>query len=112
MANEERASDTVVEETELDQAIEDIIDMTEAAEEEHAHKAAAKRASEKERITAEDVRKRSMERLAETQKRQNSEVEVKKKRSNGKTMEFLREKAEKGIAIKREESELKKRAVN
>ena len=53
-----------------------------------------------------------MERLAETQKRQNSEVEVKKKRSNGKTMEFLREKAEKGIAIKREESERKKRAVN
>ena len=57
MAHEERASDIVVEETELDQAIEDIIDMTEAAEEEHAHKAAAKRASEKEKITAEDVRK-------------------------------------------------------
>ena len=69
----------VVEETELDQAIEGIIGMSEAAEEEHAHKAAAKRTSKKEKMTVEDVRKRSMEWLAETQKRPKSEIEVKKK---------------------------------
>ena len=77
MANEECSSGIVVEETELDQAIEDIIGMIEAAEE-HVHKAAARRASEKEKITAEDVRKRSMERLAETHKAKR-EVEMKKK---------------------------------
>ena len=108
MANEERASGIVAEETELDQAIEDIIGMTEAAEEEHAHRAAARRAAEK--ITAEDVRERSMDRLAETQKRQKSEEEKVQWRNHGVFEGEGRERdchTKRGIRAKKRELEIR-----
>ena len=62
MAAEERASAISPERTELDEAVESIIERKEGAEEEMARRA--------ERETAESVRKRSMERLAETRERE------------------------------------------
>ena len=86
--------------------------MAEAAEEEITQKAAEnKNSRDKDRLTAEDVRKRSMERLSETQERQKIENETKKRRSNADTLEFLREKAEKEFEMKGEELELKKREI-
>jgi len=112
MAKEERASGINGEESELDQAIQDIMGMAEAAQEEIIQKVAENKISrDKERMTAEDVRKRSMERLSETQEREKFENETKKRRSNADTLEFLREKAEKEFEMKGEELELKKREI-
>jgi len=112
MAREERASGINGEESELDQAIQDIMGMAEAAQEEIIQKVAENKISrDKERMTAEDVRKRSMERLSETQEREKFENETKKRRSNADTLEFLREKAEKEFEMKGEELELKKREI-
>ena len=64
MAKEERASGINAEESELDQAIQDTMGMAEAAEVEITQKAAEnKNSRDKDRLTAEDVRKRSMGRL-------------------------------------------------
>jgi len=112
MAKEERASGINGEESELDQAIQDIMGMAEAAQEEIIQKVAENKISrDKERMTAEDVRKRSMERLSETQEREKFENETKKRRSNADTLEFLREKAEKEFEMKGEELELKRREI-
>ncbi|XP_065060339.1 trichohyalin-like [Rhopilema esculentum] len=112
MAQEERASGIAVEENELDQALEDIIGFTEAAEEELARKAEEKKNNrEKEKETAEDVRKRSMERLSQTQVREKNESENKRKRSGENTMEFLREKALKEYEIQKEEITLRKKEM-
>ena len=112
MAKEERESGINTEESELDQAIQDIIGMAEAAEEEIAQKAAENKSSrDKDKMTAEDVRKRCMERLSETQEREKIDNEAKKRRSNADTLEFLREKAEKEFEMKGKELELKKREI-
>ena len=67
MANEERASGISPESTELDDAVESIIGLSDAAEGE-LNKIESKKYAEKQREqqTAEEVRKRSMERLAES----------------------------------------------
>ena len=110
MAKEERASGINAEESELHYAIQDIMGKAEAAEEGITQKAAEnKNSRDKDRMTAEDVRKRSMERLSETQEREKIENETKKRRSNPDTLEFLREKAEKEFEMKGEELELKER---
>ena len=97
MAKEERASGVNAEESELDQAIQDIMGMAEAAEEEITQKAAENKTNrDKDIMTAEDVRKRSMERLSETQEREKIEYETKKRRSNADTGIFDRE-GRKGI---------------
>ena len=71
MAAEERASGITHEKTELDDAIESIMERKEGGEEEIARRAeSSTMMMEKERETAESVRKRSMERLAETRERE------------------------------------------
>ena len=112
MAKEERASGINAKESELDQAIQDTMGMAEAAEEEITQKAAEnKNSRDKDKLTADDVRKRSMERLSETKERENIENETKKRRSNADTLEFLREKVEKKFEMKGEDLELKKREI-
>ena len=79
MAKEERASGINAEESELDQAIQDIMGMAEAAEVEITQKAAEnKNSRDKDRLTAEDVRKRSMEILSETQEREKLKMRQKR----------------------------------
>ena len=71
MAKEERASGINAEESELDKAIQDIMGMAEAAEKEITHKAAeSKNRRDKDRMKAEDVRKKYVERLSKTQERE------------------------------------------
>ena len=50
---------------------------------------------EKERETAESVRKRAMERMGEARARENVEKEPKKMKCGGETVEYMREKRSK-----------------
>ena len=80
-AAEERASGISPEVTELDMALENIIELAESAEGELARGDESKRKSaEKEKETAESVRKRSMERLAETREREREFRECKEEK--------------------------------
>eukprot|EP00794_Sanderia_malayensis_P013413 gene13413-14787_t len=110
MAAEERESGTNPEPTELDQAIESIIERSEGAEEEIARGDANKRKqAEKEKETAESVRKRSMERLAEMREREIEEGTRKKRRSGEvETVQFLKEKSRKEMEMRKEEWDIKK----
>ena len=113
MAAEERQSGTNPELTELDQALENIIERSEGAEEEIARGDANKQKQvEKEKETAEDVRKRSMERLAETKQREVEEGRRKKRRTgDGDKIDYLKEKSKEHIDLKREELELKRKEL-
>ena len=113
MAAEERSSGISPQMTELDQAVESIIEQCEGAQEEIAcADERRKNMAEKERETAESVRKRSMERLADTSERESQENGKKKRRVMGnETLEFLKEKSEKEIKMRREEIEIRKNEV-
>ncbi len=115
VAEENRASGVAPEHTELDQALEDILERSEAAQEEVARGDERKeKNAEKERETAESVRKRPMERLAETRGRE-SPKSAKKKRKGSidqDAVEYLREKNEKELKIKMDEIELRKREID
>ena len=92
MAAEERASGINPERTELDEAVESIIERKEGAEEEIARREESNTLMiEKEKETAESIRKRSMERLAETREREreNHTSAKRQKRSSGEeTLDF------------------------
>ena len=93
MAEEERASGiSPPEPTELDMAIRDIIERREEVQNEVAR--GEESAIEKERETAESVRKRSMERLAETRLRESQEGGKRRKKNDGdkEVMEYFEEK--------------------
>ena len=82
MAAEERASGISPEHTELDEALQDIMERSEGAQDELAKGEERKeKNAEKEKETAENVRKRSMERLSQTRERESPESAKKKKKS-------------------------------
>ncbi len=111
MSEEEKASGISPEFTELDQALEDIIDRAQEAQHnllEEGEK--IEKMAEKERVTAEDVRKRSMERLGETKEREKGNEKKKQRRSN--CLEYFKEKHDdKEIELRREEIKLRKREM-
>ena len=79
-AAEERASGISPERTELNEAVESVIDRKEGAEEEMARRAGSTTMMiERARENAESVRKRSMERLAEKKERENKRSTKKRK---------------------------------
>lgn len=80
--------------TETEQALEFIIEQKDSTEQ--AHKETSEKAKQKNCKEAEDVRKKSMEKLGTTQKRKSGEEGGQKKRhSNGRdTITFLKEKNE------------------
>ena len=112
MAAEERASGISPERTELDEAVESMIERKEGAEEEMARRAeSTAMMMERDRETAESVGKRSMERLAETRERENQRSTKKKKSgSNGEeTLEFMKEKWRLELELRREDLEMRKK---
>ena len=111
MAAEERASGVNPELTELDEAVASIIERKEGAEEELARREENNaNLMDKERETAESVRKRSMERLAETRERENQMSAKKKRRGNGEeSIEFLKNKSKIEMEMRREEVEIRKK---
>lgn len=102
------------EDSKLDLALEDIIERWEAAEQELQLISQSKaKKSEKDKETAEEMRRISMESLGSTKKRKSdaddSEVKKgKKRRSGNDTVQFLREHTEIEFQFKREELEAKK----
>ena len=106
---EENASGIACEETELDQALEEIIDKEKLADEKSSE---AKKKEKEEKAAAEEHRQSAMERLGQT-KRRNADSETdgaqaKKSRSSSDVVEYLREKYQRESDQRKEEMELRK----
>ena len=107
---EENASGIACEETELDQALEEIIDKEKLADEKCSE---AKKKEKEEKSAAEEHRQSAMERLGQTKKR-NADSETdgaqakKTRRSSSDVVEYLREKHERESDQRKEEMELRK----
>ena len=86
-----------------------MVERTQEVQEELAAKNDKKgKIAEKEKETAEDVRKRSMGRLGETKARENAK---KAKKAKSSSLDYFKEKHERELELKREEMELKKREM-
>ena len=107
---EENASGIACEETELDQALEEIIDKEKLADEKSSE---AKKKEKEEKAAAEEHRQSAMERLGQT-KRRNADSETdgaqakKSRRSSSDVVEYLREKYQRESDQRKEEMELRK----
>ena len=103
--------------TEVEMALEELIEKEDAAETEHRVVENQKKVKDsQDRENAESVRKKAMERLGQTQKRKADEGEnegkKKKKRSSGSdTLNFLREKNEQVQEMQKQELELKRQQL-
>ena len=115
MTDEETASGISPEMSEMDKLLEQIIERFEESDREAADRAdQADRGRDNERKKAEEMRKRSMEKLGETMKRKADEDQgesctPKKRASGSETIVYLKEKAEKDFDLRKEELEIKKK---
>ena len=111
---EERASGICPDEPdELDQALEELIGMEESQQEQLQVGEKRKRAElDKDRATAESMRKRAMERMGETRARENVESEGRKRRGGTEVMDYLKERRQHDSKLKEEELELRKREMD
>ena len=96
-ASEERASGICPDEPdELDQALEEIVQLMNEEQWDNGER-------RKEKETAASVRKRAMERLAETRAREGVEREGRKRRCGTEAVEYLKERREHDDKLKEEE---------
>lgn len=116
LKSEEKASGITVESSELDCALEEILEKEKAAKEKlESEDEIKKKAVENEKAAAEDMRKQALERMGETAKRKkgdgdSNEVSKKKsRRSTADAIEYLKERADKETVLKEQELELKKK---
>ena len=111
MASEERASGISPEMTELDEALENIIGMMEEAVK--TGRGIEKKREENVKQVAENVRKRSMETLAETLEREKEGTGKEKKIHyyGSDTIEYLKEKNERGKHFMEKKLKLKEREL-
>ena len=115
LKREEKESGIETDMTEVEMALEELIEKEDAAETEQRVVENQKKVKDsQDRENAESVRKKAMERLGQTQKRKadegESEGKKKKKRSSGSdTLNFLREKNEQVQEMQKQELELKRR---
>ena len=103
-------------ETEVEVALEELIEKEDAAETERRIVDNKKIKNSQDREDAENIRNKAMERLGQTQKREADEGESvgrkKRKRSSGSdTLSFLREKNEQVQAIQKEEFDLRRQQL-
>lgn len=117
LKTEERESGIETDMTEVEVALEELIEKEDAAEtEQRVVDSQKKMKDSQDRENAENIRKKAMERLGQTQKRQadegESEGKKRKRRSNGSdTLNFLREKNEQVQAIQKEEFDLRRQQL-
>eukprot|EP00794_Sanderia_malayensis_P019635 gene19635-21577_t len=111
MVQEERVSGMNTENTEVDDAMEEIIGKSQAAEEEQGKVDKSKRQHlEMEKETT-GARKRCMERLGETRERERSSKKARKNqksRGQSEPVHYLREKSDKEFDLRKRKMELKK----
>ena len=115
MREEESASGITVEEiSELDAFICEIIERQRMAEEARESNANWKK-NDADKKTAEEMRKVAMERYGETRKRSeeedNTDKKVRRRKSGGDAVEFLREKAQMEKELRKEEIAIKKKGT-
>ena len=97
--------------TEFDQAMEEVLERSQAVEALMEQANEEKRENiEKEKELAKDIRKQALERVGETKKRKGEEKPRGKRRSGGETMEYLRERSEQQTKIREEEMKMKREA--
>ena len=116
MKSEEKASGIDTEMSETETAIEELIEMEDAAESMDGDDTQRQRERKKQdKENAEDMRRQAMERMGQTQKRKSVEGEnetKKKKRSNGSdTLLYLRERNEVLQETRKEELALRKQEL-
>ncbi|XP_067020485.1 mRNA export factor GLE1-like [Acropora muricata] len=117
LKREEKESGIETDMTEVEMALEELIEKEDAAETEQRVVENQKKVKDsQDRENAESVRKNAMERLGQTQKRKadegESEGKKKKKRSSGSdTLNFLREKNEQVQEMQKQELELKRQQL-
>lgn len=102
--------------SEVETALEELIEKEDASEELRHEAKANKLATECDRAKAEDMKKKAMERLGETQKRKSGETSgscgipaKKTRRSGSETMVYLKEKQEKMLEMENRKLELQER---
>ena len=110
---EERASGIEVEQTELERLIDEIFEREKDAKRELDSKDREKKSkADKEKATAEQVRKQAMERMAKrSDDQENKQKKPKIRRSTGDAIEYLRERSENDREHKKEELEVRKREI-
>ena len=110
---EERASGIEVEQTELERLIDEILEREKDAKRELDSKDREKKSkADKEKATAEQVRKQAMERMAKrSDDQENKQKKPKIRRSTGDAIEYLRERSENDREHKKEELEVRKREI-
>ena len=116
LSEEKKASGIDTEMTETEDALEEIIEKENASEEvQDCDSDRKKKSKEADKVTAEDMRKKAMERLGQSKKREgeeNNEIPPKKKRSNGSdTLMYLREKNVYMQEMRKEEMDMKKKEL-
>ena len=113
MQKERRDSEVEVEQTELDQALEEINEKWEAVEEQDILLLNNRKKTEEDRAMGEEVQKKACEKLGETMKRKgegegSSEPKKRSRKGGNDTIEFLREKANIDMAMKKEEQKARR----
>lgn len=108
---DERSSGTSVTPTELDELVYEVMEKENAAAENLESEGTSKSKMEADRSKAEEARKRAMERVGQTKRRQGEDGECqpkRKRRSGNETLEYLRERAHAERALREKELEVKK----
>ena len=110
------ASGTSPEQSELDVMLEEIVEREELCEAEKENDNENRKKMEADRLAADDVRRKAMETLSETQNRiaEEGQKNLKKKtrRSGDGTVAYLREKAEMEMNLRKEEMDLRKAEID
>ncbi|XP_068747155.1 uncharacterized protein [Montipora capricornis] len=114
---EEKASGIAVNNSELDDLLEEILEKEKAAKEKLNNDGDDKKKSlENEKVAAEDMRKRALERVGQTTKRKDKEEgtetgpsKKKSRKSTGEAVEYLKERASTEIQLRERELEMRKK---
>ena len=106
------ASGTSQEQSELDVMLEEIVEREEISEAEKENDNENRKKMEADRLAADDVRRKAMETLSETQKRIAEEGQENLKKSGDGTVAYLREKAEMEMNLREEEMDLRKAEID
>ena len=106
---EDRASGIAPDVTEIDEALNDLIERFEEADKEFEKNSDKKKNKiEQDQAKAEEMRKRSLETMSETMERNDVQPASKKRNNGTETINYLREKLEREEALRQEELQMKK----
>ena len=111
---EEKASGIEVEQTELDSLLEEILEREKEAKKDLESKDRDKNSKvEKEKATAEEVRKRALERMAKpkVEDQENKQKKPKVRRSTAEAIDYLRERSDNEADYRKQELEVRRREM-